>query len=170
MGGGSCTLPRALNCWCNPLNVCTLYIKCCHTCQLPFSVDSIIPSCLCVCMFANVWAQLDLFLSVWVSRCRGGKITHKTSHNNNSPRIHSSLFCDLFKDLFLCWWSTFLLMLTLKAAFWFNVKIDYFGSVVCLTQCTPQWRWADSATVMSPLGQDMAELKKAHCSQQWFFS
>lgn len=110
-----------------------MYIKCCHTFQLPFCVDSIIPSYLCVCMFANVWAQLDLFLSVWVSRCRGGKITHKTSHNNNSPRIHTSLLCDLFKDLFLCWWSTFLLMLTLKTAFWFNVKIDYFGSVLSHT-------------------------------------
>lgn len=60
-------------------------------------------------------------------------------------------------------------MFTLKAAFWFNIKIDYLGVFVSYSGM-PHWIWKDSATVVSPLGQDMAELKRAHCSQQWFLA
>lgn len=127
----SCTIPRALTCWFNPLNICRLYIKCCHTFWLPFSCRFcyIFPF---VCVFACIWMQLDLFVSDCMSRCRGGEITPKTLHCNNSARIHTPLFCDLLKDLFLCWWRTFLLMLTLKTPFWFNIKSNYLGVFVCL--------------------------------------
>ena len=170
----SCTIPRALTCWFNPLNICTLYIKCCHTFQLPFSVDSVISSYLyvcmhvCMCVFAHVWTGLDLFVSEWAG---AEEVKLHLKHCIVIIQQESILLCscDLLKDLFLCWWSTFLLMLTLKAPFWFNIKINYLGVFACLMySCTPHWRWVDSATVMSPLGQDMAKLKRAHCSQQWF--
>lgn len=162
----SCTIPSTLTCWSNPWNTCTWYIKCHHTFQLPFPVDSVISSvCVCMHVFAHVWTWLDLF--EW-----SGAKEVKLHPNHFIVIIQQeciiSLVCDLLKDLFLCWWSSFLLTLTLKEPFWFNIKINcYLGFFVCLTYSrTPHWRCVDSASVMR---QDMARLKRARCSQQYLF-
>lgn len=140
----SCTKLGDRTYWFNPLNVCTLYIKCCHTFQLPFSCCIIVFVCICICLHASEHVWICLCLS---EQCRQGKITPKILHCNNSAGSHTSLFCDLLKDLFLCWLSTFLLKPTLEALFWFNTKINYLGVLVCFVySCTSHWRWVDSAS------------------------
>lgn len=106
-------------------------------------VDSVVSLYLCVYVFVCMHLNMFGSVCVWVSSADKVKLHPKYCIQQESILL---CFCDLLKDLFLCWLSTFLLMPTLKALFWFNTKINYLGVLVCFVySCTSHWRWVDSA-------------------------